>query len=669
MPTFPRSRWYLFLFFTLHSTVSFSQENPPSPYGKITPKDFTLPQSHLIDSSTKAVIISDVGEIGFEGNVNSNWVHYVFHHKMRIKILKRQAFDLATIEVQLRGRGFGADKLDSVQASTYTLESGQVREQKLDLKDVFRDSISKYTVEAKFTLPGLQEGCIIEYAYKVTSFHYNNLPYWNFQHHDYPCLYNKFETAIPNMLGYLTLRHGQHAFAIDRSVKDRELYVMAYVKVTAEVTRHTWVMVNIPPFVSEPYLEHPCNYMDAIEFYLLQTYNGQNISGNINWTAANADLLNDEQFGVAISPDNIGSLDRAVEKISPGNNSYMVDARRIYAYIRDNFVCEPDDDIYVSSNLYHVNKIKKGSVEDINMLLIAMLRQKKINASPVVLSTKSYGVNPAGYPVMQKMNYLICMIKMAGDTVFLDASQPKLGFGRLPLDCYNGHARIISDHDSGSIFLNPDNIKEQRSTTVFITNDEKVKGQLNGSVEIVPGLFKSYEIRNVIREKGKKDFFGHIQEEETQDIQIENPEIDSLANPDEPVEIKFNFTVKTDPAQDLLYFYPIVTSPFKENPFTAADRKYPVEMSYPTDEFYVLKMEIPEGYAVDELPKSVKVAYNGNEGFFEYLIQADGINVQMRSRIKLNKANFPPEDYNSLRDFFAYVVKKQTEQIVFKKKK
>jgi hypothetical protein len=41
----------------------------------------------------------------------------------------------------------------------------------------------------------------------------------------------------------------------------------------------------------------------------------------------------------------------------------------------------------------------------------------------------------------------------------------------------------------------------------------------------------------------------------------------------------------------------------------------------------------------------------------------------MRSRIKLNKAIFEPDDYRTLRDFFAAVVKKQSEQIVFKKKK
>jgi len=80
-------------------------------------------------------------------------------------------------------------------------------------------------------------------------------------------------------------------------------------------------------------------------------------------------------------------------------------------------------------------------------------------------------------------------------------------------------------------------------------------------------------------------------------------------------------------------------------------------------------MEIPDGYVVDELPKSTKVTFNEDEGFFEYLIAKDDNGIQFRSRIQLKKANFKPEDYGTLRDFFAFVVKKQSEQIVFKKKK
>jgi hypothetical protein len=69
------------------------------------------------------------------------------------------------------------------------------------------------------------------------------------------------------------------------------------------------------------------------------------------------------------------------------------------------------------------------------------------------------------------------------------------------------------------------------------------------------------------------------------------------------------------------------------------------------------------------LPKSAKVLFNGDEGFFEYMIVKSDDVIQFRSRIKLNKATFKPEDYSTLRDFFGYIVKKQSEQIVFKKKK
>jgi hypothetical protein len=92
-------------------------------------------------------------------------------------------------------------------------------------------------------------------------------------------------------------------------------------------------------------------------------------------------------------------------------------------------------------------------------------------------------------------------------------------------------------------------------------------------------------------------------------------------------------------------------------------------MAHARDEVYTLTMEIPKGYVVDELPKSAKVLLNTDEGFFEYLIVKDESQIQFRSRIKLVKANYGPEDYATLRDFFAYIVKKQSEQIVFKKKK
>jgi hypothetical protein len=108
---------------------------------------------------------------------------------------------------------------------------------------------------------------------------------------------------------------------------------------------------------------------------------------------------------------------------------------------------------------------------------------------------------------------------------------------------------------------------------------------------------------------------------------------------------------------------------FKENPLKSTERKYPVEMPYTTDEVYVLDMEIPKGFVINEIPKSEKFLLDGTDGFFEYIIDNDETNIHLRSRIQINKTTFSPEEYSSLRDFFAFIIKKQSEQIVFKKKK
>src|SRR5579864_2700938 len=95
---------------------AFSQDTAPITFGKVSPKDFELPKSNWVDSSTHAVIIAEVGNTGFTGNKNSNWVSYVFKKRSRIKILNKNAFDLATIRIILKGSGNLQDQLSDLQA-------------------------------------------------------------------------------------------------------------------------------------------------------------------------------------------------------------------------------------------------------------------------------------------------------------------------------------------------------------------------------------------------------------------------------------------------------------------------------------------------------------------------------------------------------------------------
>ena len=115
---------------------------------------------------------------------------------------------------------------------------------------------------------------------------------------------------------------------------------------------------------------------------------------------------------------------------------------------------------------------------------------------------------------------------------------------------------------------------------------------------------------------------------------------------------------------------PMFGEGYKDNPFKSAERFYPVEMPYAIDETYSLQMEVPTGYEVDELPKSLVVKLDEqDDGIFEYRISQSGRQISLRSRVRFNRAYYLPEEYEMLREFFSLIVKKQNEQIVFKKKK
>ena len=137
--------------------------------------------------------------------------------------------------------------------------------------------------------------------------------------------------------------------------------------------------------------------------------------------------------------------------------------------------------------------------------------------------------------------------------------------------------------------------------------------------------------------------------------------------PEDNVTVRFDFKLNSFETADIVYFNPLIGETLTKNPFYAAEREYPVEMPYPTDDVYILNMEIPKGYKIDELPKSARVLLNDTDGSFEYMIDVEANTIRMRCRLVLNKVDFMPEDYQTLRDFYGYIVKKETEQIVFKK--
>lgn len=649
--------------------AAHAQKTKTYKFEKITPAQLSV-TSYAIDSSADAVVLADVGETTIEGN-SKGWFSFVFRRHKRVHILRKNGYSEATFEIPLYHNGQEEEALDNVRAYAYNLENGQVKEVKLAKENIFKEKSSKNRDVYKFTLPSVHEGTLIDVEYKITSDYLYTLQPWDFQSH-VPVLWSEYNLGVPQFFDYLFIYKGYVPFSVnDKEDRTDQFNIIDRATVgaserysfTSGVTSYRWITQNVPAFRSESYLASRSNYEAHMDFQLAAYRHPLTYHNFVpTWPEMTEKLLKDENFGQKLDRNN-GWLSEAMRPLETGTPAQK--AQAIFAWVRDHVTCTGERGIYLQNAVKDVFRAGKGSVAEINLLLVTMLRHADLNANPVMLSTRDNGTVYTSYPMLTRFNYIVASVEVDGKTVLLDASKPRLGFARLLPDCYNGTARVIEPAAS-ELYLLADSLQEKKMTLVFLP--QKGKGW-EGSLNQVPGYYESYGIRGKVKEQGTDAVFSELRRSLGNNVALSKPSIDSLNNLDAPVALHADLKVPIGD-EDILYINPMFGEGISENPFKSPERNYPVEMPFTIDQSFYLTIHVPDGYVVDELPKSMRVALNERgEGSFDYLIsEADGI-ISLRSQIKLRRANYMPDDYESLREFFNMIVTKHKEQIVFKKKK
>jgi len=665
--------FYFTLFSFLLALQVAAQEKNKIKFGDLSEKDFA-PKVYSIDSNANAVVIADIGSSQIEGN-SKGWFSVSNKQFKRIHVLNKNGYDIADVSISLYSNGTYEEKLEKLKAVTYNLENGKIAETKFDIKSgLFEDRLDKNWKIKKFTFPNVKEGCIIEFEYTTISDFINYLDPWKFQG-DYPCLWSEFNLTVPSFFYYVFLKQGYLKYDMDDRKDGNTSYNITipggtgaseHLRVNAVITDYRWVVKNVPALKEENYTSTLNNHVQKIEFQLVEQKEPLAYHKYIeSWPQVTSEMLGSEHFGLQLDKDN-SWLNDVTGPLVEGITEKAEKAKRIYSFVRDNFTCTDHSRRTMDEPLKNILKSRKGNVAEINLLLTAMLKHIKINADPVILSTRSHGFAFSVYPLLNQYNYVICRALIDDKTCFLDATEPHLGFGRLPLRCYNGYARVVNK-EAEAVELNSDAVTETKITTLFIINDEK--GNLVGSLQQTQGYYESKELRDRVKDKGQEQLQKDIKKDFGAEIVISNFQIDSLDKYENELGIHYDFDIKDEKA-DIMYLNPLFGEGYKENPFKSAKRFYPVEMPFAMDETVNLQLEVPHGYMVDELPQSLIVKLNEqDDGMFEYRLSQSGDNISLRSRILFKRSFFMPDEYEILREFFNLIVKKQAEQIVFKKKK
>ncbi|MFW2475901.1 MAG: transglutaminase-like domain-containing protein, partial [Sediminibacterium sp.] len=427
----------------------------------------------------------------------------------------------------------------------------------------------------------------------------------------------------------------------------------------------TWVIKDAPPFKDEPYVSTIDNHLSQIRFQLQAIlYSESNIKKIVkDWPTTAEDLMKSENFSKDIysSNDWLNNQLATLSKDATGLDLAM----KIYAFVRDNYICNDKNAQYLSQSLKKTFQEKSGNVADINLLLTAILRKAGLQAFPIILSTRDNGKVNDEVPLLSQYNYVISKLEIDGTVYLLDASESKAGFGHLTAACYNGTGRTI-DKMPYLVQLSADSVTNFNSINIKLKNGQD--GKLTGNAYVQFGKFESIDYRNKYATSQPDEIVKSIGQEYSTIFKVSNLIMDDFKNYDAPLSMKYDLnTAGLDSDEEIIYFNPIITKGYTKNPFASASRLFPVEMPYCINDNYSLELEIPKGYSVDEIPKGARINFNDGEGIYEYLISKQDSIIKIRTKLFFKKANFPPDEYEVLRNFFGFIVKKQNEQIVFKK--
>ena len=629
-------------------------------FGKIPSADIQM-TTYPLDSSAEAVVLAAKGELNVE--LGNNGFQLNYHFFRRVKLLKKSAFDA---EGNIKITYYTKDDYEDLRKVKAAVIQPNGTRQELTKKDFFEEKTTKNYTTKKFAFPNLTEGCIIEYEYEMISQNLGTLHSWQFQE-NIPVRHSEVSLSVPEYFDYVYLFRGRQSLK-KADVKNENFGSTRY-------TVQKMYADSVPAIKPEAYITTMGDYLSQIDFQLsrINHPSGQTENRMTNWKDVAEKLSKREYLGEQMSRKiNYGEVWRTIKPLLEGAKTDDEKIKIIYEYLCKNVNWDEDNySEYSSESLNSAFKKKKASSGELNMMLLACLSEAGVKASPMLVSTRGHGKPVTVYPIMEQFNHLACYIDKGEKSQIIDVGTINRPVGLPRISTLNGQGWILDKTNPRWVdIIAP--LSNEISLAAFKLDEE---GTLTGSIS---SNYRGYAAVSEREDEQGSEQDGEKKHEKVKkalakdfpDIKIDSITIANLDNTAEPFKRIVYCAIPNGAttAGDLMYIKPALKTELDENPFKQPKREYPVDFAYPFKDQFVLNLTIPDGYAIEEMPKTIRVNLPDSGGSFQYLSSVNGNVIQLIVKIQLDQLHFEPEDYLLVKEFFNQIATKSAEQVVLKKK-
>lgn len=644
---------------------------PNLKYGKPSKEELAM-TVYDRDTTAVALVLFHTGKSEFSYSIDDFLLST--QHFVRLKILKPEGVDYANITVPYYSpaeRLTDKDDIYKIEACAYNIENGKCVKTPMKKEFISRERVNDKIMLLKFSVPAVKAGTVIEYSYQAKTDYYYHIDNWEMQG-DIPVVYNQYNITLPNTFIYnIEIRGKDHV-----QTKEKETSTHITVNnpagqpesigiLSRDITFTAWHLPAIKQ--EEAYCWCPDDYKVQVSFEL----EGTNFPGTgykpytKTWEDIDKNLLNQENetFGKQLSLTN--PFRTELKAVYSDQLSFYESLVCAIKLLKSKIAWNGKYQLY-SKDPLKAKEARSGSNADLNFILIGMLKDLGFKSYPVVLSLRSNGVLPFTYPSVQKLStFILAVEKPDGGYVYLDGSMPIPAVNILPQQLLAEKARILNpqeDEDKRWVNLRQLSNNLTRVLTQVTITPEEVKG----NTTIVHQEQKAEEF---LKEKHQQeDQASYIRQlAATLNCRIDDYHVDQTTSEQIRVAEQFKFTRKIDNNNDRLYINPMIFAHLTANPFTQTERVLPVEFPYPYSHYTTVTLLLPEGYTIEELPKSQSVMTEDGKLSFKYIVEKKEKQIDLQYTFQMKTATFIPLQYTQLQKVWSTAIEKNNALIVLKK--
>lgn len=592
----------------------------------------------------------------------------VVEHKVRIKVLKTEGTDYANVSCLYNSSKNNnmayKEYIAGVSATAYNLEGGKTVATKMKNDLVFRERINDDVMMLKFTIPQVKVGTVMEYTYTEHSDNGLQIDDWYAQG-ELPVIYTRFTLAVPECYVFAIDNTGAFPLEMKTGQGHMTLSLGAAESTTFGTTTYSFVGRNIPSLRDDDHVWCINDYRAKVSFEFERTvYPLDTKSYTSTWEQIAELLMKDSEFGGRLS----GNVPLKAEVAALQLDTLAtVDDRvaAVYTLLASRVKWDGNYALYSSKRPAAVLKDGTGSSADVNFMLIGMLREAGIEAWPVLVRMRHHGHLPVTHPSLKKLDAFVVafrrdtddwgFVDAASATGYVDVVRPQLMTDRGLIVGKNGIGWMdLSEKCAG---------REVTRIAAEVRPDGTVVGERTNYYFQLSSLLFKERVKNV-PEADVVEKLEHSLEAKVADYVIEG-----AAEAFSPSIIEtYAFEKTAQGGGDVIYVNPFVFSVWDSNPFTNERRSVPVERPSKITEDYAVTLTIPEGYDVEELPKSISMKSPDGSIAFRVMFSRDGDVINVTYRYQVLRLFFDTDEYADLREVYNLIYAKCNEMIAIRKR-